>query len=451
MKGLREIGEDIARMPGLPTLRLDRMLACERVAKMISEAPPRSLDPAKAEPWEKVARRLDPARLDAADPRDMRRAISDIWLDPDRSDWAAPIVDHARGAERKSFDRALVMAYLRRFPVDHRAFPRLAQAAALAAARHDWPWRARGQRWPLWDAKRGPQQVAQELLLAPDPAALLVEAGFEGDLSEGAYVAAALAAACREVGSAAPARAEEAGRQLIALFKQLGVHELNGALALALLAPWHRGDPADSYRRDLCAELTKRIGDPRLERATWSALGLPAALIERLQRWLTEKSMREFFRVVGRTVDRQDQWAAREAFWLGYLDAGVVSDAWFALGRDARAEVRRLGVDTSAAHGVIDSDSASVHPSHSSLVMTIGDLRIAEWSHNGACRFWRASDERAPKLYERRYSGRSLKAMAGGPGFLSLPHNPSPGWERKFAAKIYGDTRVRHPKWGTGL
>src|SRR3546814_12435176 len=100
--------------------------------------------------------------------------------------------------------------------------------------------------------------------------------------------------------------------------------------------------------------------------------------------------MREFFRAIAKTTDRPDQWAQREKFWMAYLDEGLVSDAWPALGVRARNQIEdliRLSGERPE-YGIIRGGPAS----SSSIIMQIGDVRISEWSDNGSCRFWSTTD-----------------------------------------------------------
>lgn len=90
--------------------------------------------------------------------------------------------------------------------------------------------------------------------------------------------------------------------------------------------------------------------------------------------------------------------------------------------------------------------------------MTIGDMRIAEWSHNGACRFWlnystmsnhpKSRLRAVPELYAAEYDGNRLRTTIGPIGFEYLSHVS--GWQRNFAALIYHRTGIAHPTWGSG-
>lgn len=376
--------------------------------------------------------------------RDLRRLVRDMWDDPRCDGVASAVLDAAIGVDAKSCDRAVIAGYLDHFPTNHPAFERLTRASELAANRRDWPWRERGLRWRLWDREAGPARLANALLESDDPAALLREAGLDGDLAEGEFVAEALEDACEQAGAATGDRAIALGERLIALFGQLSVRDVDVALVDGLLRPWSSASPPDSHKRKLGTFLTSRLGDPRMEKARWSIVA-DQSLIMILRRWLTEAAVRAFFSIVGRTAERKDQWAAREAFWLGYLDAGAVNDGWFAFGRRAEQLAGTLAKEESLQYGRV---TGGADPSHSALIMSIGDVRIAEWSHNGSCRFWPSSQKRAPIPYRREYDGNALRMMTGGSGFDRIPHTS--GWQPKFARKIYAATGVTHPVYGRG-
>jgi hypothetical protein len=402
-----------------------------------------------------VVELFDPRRLAR---RDLRRLVSELWGD-ERCDGIAPVVlDAAIAADAKSLDRAVLTAYLRHFPADHPSFERLRAASALGAGRRDWPWRLRGETWQLWDAQAGPERLASALLSQPDAHSVLRDAGFDGDLAQSEFVADALEAACEKAADTKGDAAVQAGERLIGLFEQLAISGTDAMLAWALLAPWLDRQPPDAYRDRLAKLLVTRIGDPRLQRARWEALTAdmrdPEAprLVAMVRRWLTQRTVRQFFTVVGSTTNDPKQWAAREEFWLAYLDDGAIDDAWFAFGRQADA-LADGGVESGSdlLYGEITGSGADA--SHSALLMSIGDVRIAEWSHNGSCRFWDQRDRQAPQLYRKQYFGMALRAMNGSKGFedrfAAIPH--ASGWQVKFAGFIHHFSGRNHPLHGSGI
>ncbi|MGF7152180.1 hypothetical protein FHS96_005849 [Sphingomonas zeicaulis] len=412
-------------------------------------------DGGDGEDWEAVAARIDFSRPGEARSGDIRRAIDAIWEDGERERHAAGLIEYGLAAGRKSYDRSLIIAYLRRFPFDHPAFPVLLNAAEESAERHDWIWRERGQRWHFWSDEAGPATLGAALLATDDPASLLREAGLDGELAEGGFVAEALGDACETVGDSMSAEAETLGGRLIRLFDTLGVGSMDAMLVYALLNPWISTQPSEEHSKLVGGLLVKRIGDPRqFDRSAWGAIlkqlgelmpGVrPDAMMAVLVGWLTQTTVREFFKIVGRTTDDPVQWGAREKFWLDYLEAGVISKAWFAFGAKAENLVHSLGETSSVGAGKIIGSSQYANPSHSSLILEIGDQIIAEWSHSGSCRFWMAADQdHAPAFYKSTYFGYQLRAMNGGGGFEYIDHKGR--WQAKFARRIFDKTGVRHP------
>jgi hypothetical protein len=411
------------------------------------------------EPWEHFLARIDPNAPERLKPKDLKRLLDGIWAEEDLGDAAIPLLNHGVRRHRKSIDRSILTAYLRSFPIDHPAFHHLTHMSALVASRHDWPWRERGSEWELWKPNLGPARLSRAMLATDDPTLLLRGIGLDGDLATGTFVERSLLSACKTAAGHRGDSAQQSGRRLIALFERFpATKQLNAALAYALLAPWTAGTCTEAHQRLIGGLLVQRNGDPRLAPARWASLRrdvlelFPSADVDTafavLRGWLVRATVREFFSVVAKTVERRDQWKERTEFWLAYLDAGLITDAWFAFGSQAERLARKFLEDQRTAYATLEGGGAT--SAQSALIFSIADVRIAEWSDNGSCRFWRAVDPKAPALYKRQYNGPSLRAMAAGEGFKAIPHNPPNGWQPKFARQVYRSAGVRHPKHGAG-
>lgn len=433
--------------------RIETERAADRV--ILASAGPRE----GKEPWEALLSRIDLAEPAAVSPRDMKRVLADMWTASVAERHATALIDEAIRRDRKSLDRILISSYLRDLPDRHPGFDHLRRACARVAERHEWAWRERAVRWELWDKEAGPRRLARALLTADDPADVMRQAGLSGDLATGRFALHALTTACVEASTSSGVGAEETGRRLITLFQPFAeTSAVNGLLAFALLVPWVGSACSDQHRRMVGGLLTARMGDPRLNRLTWSALRaevvdmIPGADVEAafsvLRRWLVNATMREFFSVVAKTVDRKDQWRERTAFWMAYVDAELITDAWFAFGPVAERAARNLIEDRSVNFATHTGTGAS--GSQSALVFDLGELRVAEWSDNGRCRFWRAQDPCAPELYEKVYNTSVLKTSQGGTDFRAISHNPPNGWQPKFAHHVYKMTGIPHPTHGYG-
>ncbi|HZG46799.1 MAG TPA: EH signature domain-containing protein [Allosphingosinicella sp.] len=403
--------------------------------------------------------RVSAVDLKNLSPRDMRWLLRTVWEVAEHPDLANTSLSVALSRRRRTFDQSIIAGYLTHFPTTHPAFDALVAAARVAAERHDWDWRERGRLWSLWEPEEGPRRLGRALVEGDvPPLERLRSAGFDLESASAAFVRASFYRACRTAAGAKKAVAEAQGTRLIGLMDALGGNmAVPPILIYALLSPWRDGNPSDAHRARISRLLSVRAGDPRLDRSRWDNIhtrlereGLSdvADILAIYRRWVVQAAVRQFFEIVAKSTNDPIQWAQRTQFWLAYLDAGAIEDAWFAFGPRAEASARNLHQrDASLKYGKI-STGGGAEGSHSSLILSMGDLRIAEWSHNGACRFWSNSDQRAPQQYQKQYDSGRLKAMSGGQGFTHISHTSN--WQGRFARHIYSRTSIQHPVHGRG-
>lgn len=391
----------------------------------------------------------------------LNRVLRGAWCDPEFDTLGSSALDRALKDPRRSSDQAMINGYLTYFPIGRPIMEKLAGAASSAAQRHEWAWRERSRNWNLFAPSHGPAKVAQVLLTRDhdEVSQLMRDVGLGANLAASGFGQATFARFCTATAELAPDKAVSAQRSLLRLFDQEALAGQIELVVRALLEPWINEKPEPEHRKAISEFLLDQIGDPRLQRPRWDrivrslaeTIGEERALkvTQVFKRWLTEVAMREFFRAIAKTTDRPDQWAQREKFWIAYLDEGLVTDAWPALGVRARNQIEILIRQSGERpeYGIIRGGPAS----SSSIIMQIGDLRISEWSDNGSCRFWSDSDPKAPKLYARAYDGVALRTTAGRSDFEFESHVPaSPGWEGKFAGIIHRRTSILHPRLGKG-
>ncbi|MHA3793048.1 EH signature domain-containing protein [Sphingomonas sp. YL-JM2C] len=392
---------------------------------------------------------------------ELNRVLRGAWVDPGFDALGLDAIARAVREPRRSSDQAIIEGYLTYFPFLRPVIEPLGRAAREAADRHDWAWCRRGRRWSLFEPTAGPPKIATEFIRAEIDEAntVLLDTGLGASLAASAYGQSIFAAACDATARLQGSDALVPQRNLLGLFRRNGLAGQLDRLVQALLEPWAAAKPPPAHRKAISDLLLDQIGDPRLQKPRWENIRNTLAqriggeraeqTVQVFKRWLTEVAMREFFRAIARTTDRPDQWEQRERFWLAYLDEGLVADAWPALGARARHQIdglMRQGGERPE-HGLIDGGPAS----SSSIILQIGDLRISEWSDNGACRFWSDSDPDAPRLYAKRYDGTKLRTTTGRQDFEYESHVPaSPGWEGKFAGIIHRRTAIPHPRFGRG-
>lgn len=182
MSGLKDSAYGIASSGVFPALSSERLFAIEHVAAMLDRQQTQL-----PEPWAELIERVREEGVDILSDSDLRRALDRIWTDRTATALAAPLVAAAIARQRRSLDRALIHAYLSRYPTGHRAFETLREAAARAADRHDWRWRDRGRQFGLWEPDAA--TLALKLGAGMDRTMLLDQAGLTGTLAEGAFAA----------------------------------------------------------------------------------------------------------------------------------------------------------------------------------------------------------------------------------------------------------------------
>lgn len=179
-------------------------------------------------------------------------------------------------------------------------------------------------------------------------------------------------------------------------------------IAFELLRPFINLHPDTEVKELLKLFFLRHFGDPRLPsgRHKWSGVGEPVRRV--VARWLVKETLDEFFRLIKETaLDRH--WRDRYAFWLDYFREELISDAWFVLGSRASRLLKRLSKQSEIKTGVLRGAKGD----QSVLLMQMPGVTIAEWSHEGSCRFWLDGNQDAPKLYQgRAYSGFELRRGA---------------------------------------
>lgn len=179
------------------------------------------------------------------------------------------------------------------------------------------------------------------------------------------------------------------------------------ALADALLLPWRgRRRPPDTLKVLLVRFFVHAYGDPRtLGHRLYAWRQVDPAATAVLRGWLAGDTLRALVDVLKGTGDKT--WPYREKFWMAYYDAGVVQDAWLALGNQAATFARRLQVELGfKGYGRLVSGATTAQ---SVLLLKLGGLIFVEWSHNGALRAYDANDHNAPDLYDSEYHGEELR------------------------------------------
>ncbi len=214
-------------------------------------------------------------------------------------------------------------------------------------------------------------------------------------------------------------------------------------LADSLLLPFAAGGDAVPHREQIQDFVVQVYGDPRLDynMAHWHGVNDDAKAV--VYRWLVETTLEDFFRLLDRAAAQDDdadrQWPYRRAFWTAYLRGGHIRGAWVVLGSQVAENARALLRDQGQSYGRLVS-GYNVKPTHAVLLLRIDDLVISEWSHVGKFRVWHADDQRAPKLYRRRYERDDVVELPRHEG----PHAGAPTgrWQERLSGYIASQTGI---------
>jgi hypothetical protein len=209
-----------------------------------------------------------------------------------------------------------------------------------------------------------------------------------------------------------------------------------GGLAHALLLPWTKTSVSEDIQKRVQNFLVERYGDPRLQAKRWNMVNDDAKRV--IFSWLAKDSLNQFLDVVGTTA-KAHQWEYRRAFWMAYFKAGHISESWVVFARNPAANARRLAAQmdnpSMRSFGEFQQSSGAT-ADQAVLLLKIGALTVADWSHDGACRIWKGSNQAVPELYWHGRKGYVKHGLTDGCDFQKT-HWPQGNWQAE-AAKFIG-------------
>lgn len=355
-----------------------------------------------------------------------------------------------RAAGRRSGTKALIAAYGRNFDCSShsrmRTLERIALEIRAALTRVGGIWQERNEQFSLFTPENAAARVASICLLpgmTPDKVLDLTGFGgerYSGGFARGVFLEALIIAADRL----------EQGRFPISSLNTLLTwsRDTDGfrypgtrvMIANALLLPWIKQPPAPELQERIQEFLLRHFKDPRLpaNHKTWNGVDEDAKMV--MRRWLTRVALEQFCEVVDR-VAREEMWTYRRSFWLAYHNLGVIDDAWVLFGPDAQTYALRAFGDAREYGSLMRGGPGQIQSNHSVLLLKVGDLTIADWSHNGMCRIWYADNVSAPRLYGSAYRRDEL---VGNSNFEQAHHGAASGtWQSKIEAEIRRKTGIR--------
>ncbi len=209
----------------------------------------------------------------------------------------------------------------------------------------------------------------------------------------------------------------------------------------SMVLPWTDTPPIPPLQNAIKSILISSVGDPRIKAANWSSIDPDCTNV--FKRWLAQESFDVFIQVISK-VAMVRHWQARKEFWGWYLEQGYIDEIWPIVGPKGVSELNRTIAQAQDGLQLEFGSLSGASSDHCVLLIRMGGITIAEWSHNGSARFWLSDNAQAPELYKRRYSGDGLRRHSD----YGIAH--SSNWEGKLNRIIRQYTGIAHPNYTQG-
>ena len=311
---------------------------------------------------------------------------------------------------RKSLCRVLIWVYLYSYGKNWVGVPQLGKWLGITVQKWDWQWADRQNEIGIFDGPLAPSRIATEVFNGHKVVGEQLDAYIEyKGLRTGGLIYAAFAEAANKFRNSAAE--EDQGKVLAWLERFLDwacldnnsfvYQRLKTQFIESLLLPWEDNAPTDVIKAKTQSFLVDCFGDPRLGGANWNGVNESAQRV--IRGWLVERALEQFLDVVDELA-LDHQWKYRRAFWMAYHKKNVISDAWVAFASNGAAKARQIAKRSNDKSWLSFADLRSTgDPNHAVLILRIGDLLIADFSHMGKWRVWDWSSINAPKPYEQSY------------------------------------------------
>lgn len=363
-----------------------------------------------------------------------------------------------RAGNDKRVARSVLSAYLTQWQDDRPCLDEISASCTSLASVAGKQFAEAQDRYRLFSLPSGPEQLGRAAVeRRRAPPSLLADLGFSDSIARGGFSLPCTRAALETAGNTqnlAPRERLDLTRDL-ALLPHGGLISptLRAPFANALLLPYaDQAPPEDVKQETLRLVLDKAIlGDPRTQPGQWMQMETAAAIV---RRWLVGETISQFLDVVD-AVAMVDHWKWRRAFWTAVFDqdgprgGSIVDDAWVVFDEDGLRQKARMGLAHLPA-GRFHKGGGQVQSGQAVLLLRIGRLVVAEWSHNGTMRLWRNADrDGAPKLHQSWYMVDELRH--GRKGYRpewETTHvwSTTYSWQNKAADELHRTTGIRIPQ-----
>jgi hypothetical protein len=368
--------------------------------------------------------------------------------------FAQRLRDYYFGDVRRRNIRVLIGSYLMNFDAGNPSIRQIAGEIKKVVHQWEWHWKQLSIDFDLFSPDSAPVRLGMRIFHEDKPIAFLASIGLDGEKLNTGLVEAVFEWILENgpiVGNSLDGQEKRLGHLL-----EWGVDgsslrypRLKSQLADAILLPWADRPPSDEIKATILEFLLERLGDPRIHRHKW--VGVSDNALRVIKRWLTQVALEQFFQVVDKVADEY-MWRFRRAFWSAYYKKDVIDEAWVLFGPQARRYAIPAFQEKGDAFGKLEA-GRGVQPNHSVLLLRIGKLTIADWSHAGKCFIWSEGNKSAPKLYEPRYTRAQVVTGSDNEG-ESHTSSDTLNWQGKIREYIrrrtgisITDDEMTPPKW----
>lgn len=402
---------------------------------------------------ERVAQRLREAlaegRPESLSRRDWRLLPWALWAGEPPLAAEPRVLDllsrRLRREHRRSEVKSLMAAYVQAFAPGREGIAAVSRLLVELVELWDWAWRERQRRHQLLDPEQGPSAIlAHCRRYHAGPRAALEDLGIGRHPHLGLPLAAYLRGleALRSALAQAKPKIERLNLMLDWALAPDGKLLARVALAEALLLPWlDRSPPPDLHER-IQAFLLKHYGDPRLRINSWTGISEDAKAVFR--RWLVKVALDQFFNIIDEIIGQanfKQQWKYRRLFWTAWFSHNMITDAHVMFASKGYNLIRnRFGRDLPCAR-LESGGPKAVDVNHSVLLMRIGRLIIADWSHNGQCVIWNERHSNVPQFGRHAYTSEDVHWAKAD---FSVYHQGSQNrrWQKKVREYIHSQTGI---------
>ena len=370
----------------------------------------------------------------ALSPRDWRHANDCLALgEPRLIDDAAFVAAYLAALNRHRSTTAsanlLARWYVRNFEPDHDGIRSIGAYLASGPGRLRAIWTTLHRRYRLFDSGQTLAVLAAAFTATEAPPTTMIRSlRVPPSVLSSRLFGHVFVAVCRVIAGGAPpslAWIEDLCRWAFGtsgVFQHNAIPDAQAAYAEAMLRPWFRRFPGEPIRALIVGHLLELMMDPRTNPTGWAGVSEEARWV--MLGWMIKDALEQFLEVVDETIQSHQSrmWAERRQFWLFHYDQQHIHECWVVFGRRGAALARHIAAQKNnpslGTFGCFVRDVGG-DPNQAVLLMRVGRLLIADWSHNGRCYIWLPGNANQPHLYQTEYIREDLLTGAD----FETPHH----------------------------